>query len=153
MKHGNKVHIPKKEVVNPIFHQKNEHKTVTWASRIIHHVATTTQYWNPIVIEASKNTSQILQLSHFPNRCLAEHFFFSQRLRKSDSCHYLLREMTHQSSRFSSFIIVHACSSHISFHQALFVSDKAFFYFIYFFLCSHLCLYHNFYLSLLRMAL
>lgn len=76
MKHGNKVHIPKKEVVNPIFHQKNEHKTVTWASRIIHHVATTTQYWNPIVIEASKNTSQILQLSHFPNRCLPEHFFF-----------------------------------------------------------------------------
>lgn len=29
MKHGNKVHILKKEVVNPIFHQKNEHKTVT----------------------------------------------------------------------------------------------------------------------------
>lgn len=75
MKHGNKVHIPKKEVVNSIFQQKNEHKTVAWASRIIHHVATTTQYRNPMVIEASKNTSQILQLSHFPNRCLPEHFF------------------------------------------------------------------------------
>ncbi len=42
---------------------------------------------------------------------------------KSDSRHYLPWKMTHQSSGRSSFIIVHVCSSHSSFHQVLSVSQ------------------------------
>lgn len=79
---------------------------------------------------------------------------------KSDSCHYLLWKMVHQSSRLSSFIIAHVCSPHKSFHRTvsclylyMLLPFYVSFILLFLFFPFNLPLRHHFYLRHLRMAL